>query len=354
MNHLLEKIGRKEVYIIAEMSANHGGSLAQALAIVRAAADAGADCLKVQTYTPDSLTIDCKNEYFKIRGGLWNGYRLYDLYKTAGMPYGWHGAIKKECEKYNIDFLSTPFAHNDVDFLEELGVEAYKISSFELVDLPLIAYAASKGKPMLLSTGMGSIAEIKEAVDTCKKVGNEHIILLKCCSEYPAAWEDLHLGNIMDMRRRFGLPVGISDHSAGSLGAVVGVALGACVVEKHIKLDGIDSVDSKFSMPRDEFAQMAKDARNAAQIARGPDYSLTEGEKDQAVFRRSVFAVKDIQRGETFTDENIRIIRPGYGIAPKYIHQLIGKKSARDIAFGTPITNEDLIKSMQGVCKDET
>lgn len=339
---LIDKIKNGEVYIIAEMSANHGGSLDNALEIVRQASEAGADCLKIQTYTADSLTIDCDREYFRIKGGLWDGYKLYDLYKEAYTPYEWQGLIKEECEKCGIDFLSTPFDRDAVDFLESLGVGAYKIASFELVDIPLIEYTASKGKPMIISTGMGSIEEIQDAVDACRRAGNEQIVLLKCCSEYPAPWADMHLGNIPDMRERFGVPIGLSDHSEGSLGAVVGVSLGACVVEKHVKLDGVESADSKFSMTMDEFAQMVKDVRNARLIASGSCYDLTEGEKASTVFRRSLFAVKDIKAGEEFTAENIRSIRPGYGLPPKYYSTLIGRKSKRDIGYGESIETEDL------------
>ena len=338
MFQLYEKIKKDEVYIIAEMSANHGGCLDNALEIVRQAAAAGADCLKIQTYTADSMTIDCDNEYFRIKGGLWDGYKLYNLYQEAGTPYEWQEAIKKECENCGIDFLSTPFDRNAVDFLEDLGAEAYKIASFELVDIPLIEYAAPKGKPMIISTGMGSLEEIRDAVDACRRTGNEQTVLLKCCSEYPAPWEDMHLGNIPDMKERFRLPVGLSDHSAGSLGAVVGVTLGACVVEKHVKLDGVKSADSAFSMTMEEFAQMVKDVRNARRIAQGPDYTLTEGEKASMVFRRSLFAVKDIKAGEVFTEENVRSIRPGYGIKPKYLASLPGRKAVREIRLGEPLT----------------
>lgn len=341
MFHLYEKIKRNGVYMIAEMSANHGGSLENALEIVRRSARAGADCLKIQTYTADSMTIDCDNEYFRIQGGLWDGYRLYDLYREAGTPYEWHMAIKEECERCGIDFLSTPFDHGAVDFLESLGAEAYKIASFELVDIPLIEYAASKGRPVILSTGMGSPEEIQEAVDACRRAGNDQIILLKCCSEYPAPWEDMHLGNIPDMIERFQVPVGLSDHSAGSLGAIVGVVLGACVVEKHVKLDGVESADSEFSMTMDEFAQMVKDVKNAKAVAEGPSYTLTEGEKASAMLRRSLFAVKDIAAGEEFTEENVRSIRPGNGVSPKHLRELIGKKSGRRIQRGQPIEETD-------------
>lgn len=346
MFRLYEKIEQNNIYIIAEMSANHGGSLDNALRIVREAAKAGADCLKIQTYTADSITINCDNEYFRIKGGLWDGYRLYDLYREAGTPYEWQGRIKEECENCGIDFLSTPFDQDGVDFLEQLGAEAYKIASFELVDIPLIEYAASKGRPMIISTGMGSAEEIQDAVDACRRAGNEQIVLLKCCSEYPAPWEDMHLGDIPDMRKRFQVPIGLSDHSAGSLGAVVGVTLGACVLEKHVRLEGVESADSKFSMTMDEFARMVRDVRTAGIIAQGSqgegDYSLTEGEKASLVLRRSIFAVRDIGAGEVFTEDNLRVIRPGYGVKPKYMRALLGKKSKRNIRRGEPIKEQDL------------
>ena len=342
MFHLYEKINNNEVYVIAEMSANHGGSLNNALELVRQAAKAGADCLKIQTYTADSMTIDCDNEYFKIKGGLWDGYKLYDLYKEAGTPYEWQARIKEECEANNIDFLSTPFDKNAVDFLDDMGVEAYKIASFELVDIPLIEYTASKGKQMIISCGMGSVQEIQEAIDACYSVGNRQIVLLKCCSEYPANWADMHLANIPDMQKMFNLPVGLSDHSEGSICAVVGVSLGACVVEKHIKLDRVESADSKFSMSIDDFASMISDIRNAKKIMKGPSYELTEGEKASTAFRRSIFASKDIKSGEKFSEENIRVIRPGYGISPKYYKSLIGQASKRDIKRGEPLIMADL------------
>lgn len=341
MFHLFDRINEDEVYIIAEMSANHGGNLEAALEIVRRAAKAGADCVKIQTYTADSLTIDCDNEYFQIRdGGLWDGYKFYDLYTEAGTPYEWHQAIKSECEKCGVDFLSTPFDPNAVDFLEGLGAEAYKIASFELNDIPLIEYAASKGKPMIMSCGMASPEDIQDAIDACKRVGNDQIVLLKCCSEYPANWADMHLGNIPDMRERFHVPVGLSDHSFGSLGAVAAVALGARVIEKHVKIEGVESPDSKFSMTMEDFARMVQDARNAKLISEGPDYSLSPKEQGQTHFRRSLFAVKDIEVGDVITPENVRSIRPSNGIRPKYLKEMIGKKAKSAVKYGNPITQE--------------
>ena len=335
---LYEKINAGQVYIIAEMSANHGGNIENAFEIVRQAAKAGADCVKIQTNTADTITINCDNEYFKIHGGLWDGYNLYNLYEDAYTPWEWQKSIKEECDRNGIDFLSTPFDNTSVDFLEEIGCEAYKIASFELVDIPLIEYAASKGKPMIISTGMGSPEEIAEAVEACKRVGNDQIVLLKCTSEYPAVWSDMHLGNIPDMRERFGVPVGLSDHSPGSLGPVVGVTLGACVVEKHVRLDTVDSADSAFSMTLEQFGQMVEDVKNAKLIAQGPDYQLTDGEKDSLKFRRSLFAVKPIKKGEQFTAENVRSIRPSYGLHTRYLKEIIGKTAERDIPFGEPLS----------------
>ncbi len=337
MFHLFEKISKNEVYVIAEMSANHGGSLDNALRLVREVAKTGADCLKIQTYTADSITLDSDADSFIIKGGLWDGYKLYDLYKEACTPYEWQATIKEECEKCGMDFLSTPFDPDAVDFLESIGTEAYKIASFELVDIPLIEYAAAKGKPMIISCGMGSVEEIQDAVDACKRVGNDQIVLLKCCSEYPAKWEDMHLGNIPDMKERFGVNIGLSDHSEGSLGAVVGVSLGACVVEKHVKLEGVESADSKFSMSVEDFASMVKDIRSAKIIAAGPDYSLTAGEMESKKFRRSLFATKDIAGGEEFTAENIRSVRPSDGLPPKKYKELLGTKSERAYKRGEPL-----------------
>lgn len=343
MFHLFDKINNDEVYVIAEMSANHGGNLENALEIVRQAAKAGADCLKIQTYTADSLTIDCDSDDFLIKGGLWDGYKLYDLYTDAGTPYEWQSRIKEECEKYGIDFLSTPFDNNAVDFLESIGCEAYKIASFELVDIPLIEYTASKGKPMIMSCGMATTEEIQDAVDACKRVGNEQIVLLKCCSEYPANWKDMHIANIPDMKTRFGVNVGLSDHSAGHIAAVVAVSMGACVVEKHVKLDGVESADSKFSMPMNEFSEMVKAVKDAKLIAGSVHYGATDGERASLVFRRSLFAVRDIKAGDIITSDNVRSIRPGTGIKPKFLRQIMGKSFKRDVPRGTPI-NFDMIE----------
>lgn len=343
MFHLFDKINVGKVYIIAEMSANHAGKLENALEIVRQAAKAGADCVKIQTYTADTITIDCDNEYFRLHGGLWDGYKLYDLYTDAGTPWEWQGRIKQECDACGVDFLSTPFDNTAVDFLEQIGCEAYKIASFELVDIPLIEYAAAKGKPMIISCGMGSAEEIQEAVDACHRVGNDKIVLLKCCSEYPSKWADMHLANIPDMMRRYQVPVGLSDHSMGSLGAAVGVALGACVVEKHICLSRkIKNPDSEFSMEIEEFAAMVQDARNAAAIRGEVKYGPTAGEMGNVKLRRSLFSVEDIKKGEVFTEKNVRSIRPAQGLKPKHYREILGKKAERDIPYGTPL-NQGMI-----------
>ncbi len=348
MFHLYEKINNGGVYVIAEMSANHAGKLENALEIVRRAAEAGADCVKIQTYTADTLTIDCDNEYFQIHGGLWDGYKLHDLYRDAGTPYEWQARIKEECEACGVDFLSTPFDVTAVDFLEDMGCEAYKIASFEMVDIPLIEYAASKGKPMIISCGMGNPEEIQDAVDACKRMGNEQIVLLKCCSEYPANWADMNLMNIPDMKERFGVKVGLSDHSMGSLGAIVGVTLGACVVEKHVCLSRkMKNPDSEFSMEMEEFAQMVEDIRNAKLIAQGPKYTMSEKEKSSTIFRRSLFAVKDIAEDEEITTENVRSIRPGYGVLPKHLKEITGKKAKRSMKRGEPVTEEILAELLQ-------
>lgn len=339
---LYEKMD-KGVYMIAEMSANHGGNLENALKIVEEAKKAGADCVKIQTYTPDTITIDCDNDYFKIKGGLWDGYSYYDLYKQAYTPWEWHEPIKRKCEETGIDFLSTPFDMSSVDFLDELGVEAYKIASFELVDIPLIEYAAGKGKPMIISCGMAGIDEIEEAVNACKRNNNEQIILLKCCSQYPAQFEDMNVAVIEDMRKRFHTYIGLSDHSQGYLAAVVAVSLGAKIIEKHVCLSReIESADREFSMEMKEYSQLVEAVRNASIIKGEAVYELTKNEKAGLASRRSLFAVKDIKKGETFTRENVRSIRPGYGLKPKYYDMIIGKRAVLEYKYGQPISDVEI------------
>jgi pseudaminic acid synthase len=336
---LEEKI-RDGVYVIAEMSGNHAGSLDNALAIVRAAAESGADCLKIQTYTADSITLNAGGEHFMIEGGLWDGYRLYDLYVEASTPYEWTGRIKEECERCGIDFLSTPFDEDAVDFLDELGVEAFKIASPELTHIPLIKYAASKGKPMIVSTGMGSEDEVAAAVDAMLGAGlpKEKIVLLKCTSAYPAALEEMNLSRLPVMAERFGTVVGLSDHTMGSLAATVAVALGARVIEKHFTTSrAIKNPDSEFSMEPAEFSQMVA-AVNSAYISLGSgDYEAGEVEKGTLRFRRSIFASADIAEGEEFTKENIKVVRPSMGLAPVHYEEILGAKSKKSYKFGDPI-----------------
>lgn len=331
------------IYVIAEMSANHAGKIENAFKIIEEAAQAGADCVKIQTYTADTLTINCMDEPYFIKGGLWDGYSYYQLYKEAFTPWEWQSELKRKCEKEGVDFLSTPFDYTAVDFLEKLEVEFYKISSFELVDIPLIEYTASKGKPLILSCGMGSIEEIEEALAACKRQNNENVILLKCCSQYPAQFEDMNLSVIPEMQRRFGKPVGLSDHSCGSLAPVAAVSIGAKVIEKHVCLSKkMKSPDVGFSMEIEEFAQMVQDVRNAAIVMGQPTFALTEHEKNGLSCRRSLVAVQPIAQGESFTKENIRSIRPAIGIKPRYYSKLLGKKAKKAYRYGEPISQIEL------------
>lgn len=335
-------IGKENpTYIIAEMSANHAGSIERAKEIIRAAKKAGADCVKIQTYTADTLTIDCDNEYFQIDQGTWKGENLYQLYGKAYTPWEWQKELKEEADKSGIDFFSTPFDKTSVDFLESINVEFYKIASFELVDLPLIAYVASKGKPMILSTGMATLAEIKEAVETIQDQGNENYALLKCSSAYPAVSEDMNLATIPDMIEKFKVPIGLSDHSMGSLGATTAVTLGATIIEKHFCMSrDIDNPDASFSMTPNEFKAMVDAIRNVEKAKGKIRYGVTKQEENSLIFRRSIFAVKNILKGEFFSNENIRSIRPSHGLAPKLMSSIIGTKAVADIERGTPLTKK--------------
>lgn len=344
MSKLLDYANVGKTYIIAEMSANHAGSLDTALEIVVAAKEAGADCLKVQTYTADTMTLDCDAQPFRITdGGLWDGRVLHELYEEASLPWEWQPAIKEACEKAGIDFLSTPFDATAVDFLEELGCDAYKIASFELVDIPLIEYTASKGKPMIISCGMGNEDEITEALDACRRGDCDDVFLLKCCSEYPANWQDMHLSNMIDMTKRFRVPIGLSDHSMGHLAALTGVAMGACIIEKHFCLDrSIKNPDSEFSMEPHEFKEMVDCIRTVEQIKGSVKYGPTPREEASLRYRRSVFAVRDIAAGDEFTEENVRVVRPSNGIPPKFYSAILGKRSVCSYSFGDPIRTDEL------------
>lgn len=337
---LFDKLS-EQTYIIAEMSANHAGSFERAKEIIHAAKESGADCIKIQTYMPDTITIDCDNEYFHIDNGTWAGENLYRLYQKAYTPWEWQAALKKEADSIGIDFLSTPFDRSAVDFLEGIGVEFYKIASFELVDIPLIEYTASKGKPVIISTGMADLGEIEDAVKAVRSKGNDQLVLLRCASAYPAITSEMNLKTMVNMGETFQVPVGLSDHSMGSVGAVTAVALGASVIEKHFCLGReIANPDSTFSMNPREFQQMVKDIRQAEKAIGMVCYGPAEQERDNILFRRSVFCVEDIQKGELLTERNIRVIRPGYGIAPKYYNEVLGQVALQDIKRGTPLEME--------------
>lgn len=333
------EIGEKTpVYIIAEMSGNHAGSLERAKQIIWAAKEAGADCIKTQTYTPDTITLNCNNKYFRIDNGTWEGENLYHLYEKAFTPWEWQAELKAEAERVGIDFFSTPFDNSAVDFLESIGVEFYKIASFEVVHIPLLKYVASKGKPIIMSTGMSNLAEIDDAVRAIRGTGNNNLALLRCASAYPAITDDMNLATMRNMGEVFGVPVGLSDHSMGSVGAVTAVALGAKIIEKHFCLDrSIENPDSSFSMNPKEFKQMVADIRQAEKAIGTIKYGVTEQEKNNILFRRSIFCVKDIRKGEALTEYNVRIIRPGYGLSPKYYPDILGLVALSDIERGTPI-----------------
>ncbi len=330
--------------IIAELSANHGNKIQNAIETIRAAKDAGADAIKFQTYTPDTLTLNCDNEYFQInQGSLWDGETFYKLYQKASTPWEWHEELFKYARSIDLIPFSTPFDETAVDFLEDLNNPIYKIASFEIVDIPLIEYAASKGKPMIISTGIATETEIKEAVEACKSQKNTDITLLKCTSAYPAPLEEANLLTIADMKERFNVKVGLSDHSLGDITAISAVALGASVVEKHFILDrSIGGPDSDFSMIPADFENMVKKIRSVEKCLGNVTYSLSDKMKSNRKFSRSLFAVSDIKKGDLFTKENIRSIRPGDGISPKYLPQLLGHCAIRDIERGTPLLDTDL------------
>lgn len=332
-------IGEDEpCYIIAEMSANHAGDIERAIEIIHAAKVSGADCVKIQTYTADTMTIDSDKEYFQINEGTWKGENLYKLYQKAYTPWEWQERLKVETEKVGLDFLSTPFDKSSVDFLEELGVSFYKVASFELTDLPLIKYIASKGKPIILSTGMATLGEIEESIKAIRKVGNEKLCLLKCSSAYPAVPDDMNLNTLCHLKETFGVPVGLSDHSLGSVGAVTSVALGAKIIEKHFCISReIENPDATFSMEPLEFKQMVEDIRSVERAMGKVSYEISTREETNRVFRRSIFVVSDINKGDCFTEENIRVIRPAYGLEPKYYEDILGKKASKKIERGTPL-----------------
>lgn len=328
-------------FIIAEMSGNHNQSLDKALEIVEAAARAGAQALKLQTYTADTMTLDISEGEFFIEDeqSPWKGKSLYDLYNLAHTPWEWHAPIMERAEELGMVCFSTPFDRSAVDFLETLHVPAYKIASFEIVDLPLIRYIAEQGKPIILSTGMASLAEIDEAVRTIREAGNNQIALLKCTSAYPAPPEEMNLRTIPHLAAAFGVPVGLSDHTLGIATSVAAVALGACIIEKHFTLSRADpGPDSAFSLEPHEFKAMVDAVRETEKALGTVCYEVSEHEKASRIFRRSLFAVKDIEAGEEFTEENVRSIRPGYGLPPKYLPVVLGRRAAGKITRGTPLS----------------
>ena len=324
------------VYIIAEMSANHNGKLQNALDTIKCAKDIGANAIKLQTYTADTLTLDCKKDDFIISGGtLWDGKSLYELYKEAYTPWEWHKELFEYARRIGIDIFSSPFDKSAVDFLEQFNPSAYKIASFEITDYDLIRYTASKGKPIIISTGIATIDEIQDAVDICREVGNDNVILLKCTSAYPAPLEEANLKMISNLAESFGVVSGFSDHTLGSTAPITAVALGAKVIEKHFIIDkSIGGADADFSMDREGFADMVKAIRDTEKLLGKVDYSMSEKKRKSRQFARSLYVAKEIKKGEVLTEKNIRSVRPGYGMHPKYLKDILGKVTDRNYKFG--------------------
>jgi len=327
------------VYIVAEISANHHQDYQQAVRLIEIAKDIGADAVKFQTYTPDSMTIKCDNEFFKIRGTIWNGYTLYDLYCKSYTPWEWQPKLKEIAEELGLHFFSTPFDATAVDFLEEIDVVAYKVASFELVDIPLLTKIARTGKPIILSTGMATLAEIDEAVRTIREAGGRQLALLKCTSAYPASADGMNLRTIPHLAEAFGVPVGLSDHTLGIAVPVAAVALGACIIEKHITLSRkVPGPDSAFSLEPDEFKAMVDAVRTCEKAVGSVQYEVTQQEVASRMFRRSLFVVEDVKAGAEFTPENVRSIRPGFGLHPRHLPEVLGRRAVRDIKRGTPLS----------------
>lgn len=326
-------------YIIAELSANHGQDLEKAMALVRAAGAAGADAIKIQTYQPDTMTLDCKSELFRIqKGTIWEGKFLYDLYEEAYTPWGWHAPLKALAESLGLHFFSSPFDATAVDFLEALAVPVFKIASFELVDLPLIRRVARTCKPMILSTGMATLGEIHEAVEAARAAGAQEIALLKCNSAYPAPLDEMNLRTIPHLAQAFNVPVGLSDHTLGTTAPTVAVALGACIVEKHFILDrGEGGPDAAFSLEPGEFKAMVDSVRAAEALLGQVSYQVNERERASTAFRRSLFVVEDIKAGEPFTEMNVRSIRPAGGLHTRYLELVLASRASADTPRGTPL-----------------
>ena len=323
------------VFIIAELSANHNGNIETAIETIKAAKRAGADAIKLQTYTADTITIDCDKDDFIIKGTIWEGRKLYDLYKEAFTPWEWHETLFKVAKEEDLECFSSPFDLTAVDFLETLNCPIYKIASFEITDIPLIEYTASKGKPIIMSTGIATLEDIELAIDTCRKAGNNQIALLKCTSSYPAPIEEANMAMIPEFAKRFNVIPGLSDHTMGSTVPVVATALGAKIIEKHFILDrSIGGPDASFSMNEQEFTEMVKAVREAEQAIGHVSYELTDKQIKGRNFSRSLYVVKDIKKGEVITEEYVRSIRPGFGGHPKELKNIIGKVAERDWEFG--------------------
>lgn len=335
-----KKIGSNEsTFIIAELSANHLQNFDLAVDTIKAMKESGADAVKIQTYTPDTITIDSDNEYFRIdQGTLWDGKTLYQLYQDAYTPWEWQPKLKEIAEELGLVFFSSPFDKTSVDFLEKMNVPAYKVASFEITDIPLIEYIASKGKPVIISTGIATLADIEEAVNACKRMGNKQIALLKCTSAYPAPLEEVNLRTIPNLADTLNTVVGLSDHTLGISVPIAAVALGAKIIEKHFILDrNLGGPDAAFSMEPAEFKSMVDAVRGVEKVLGTVNYNLTEKTKKSREFSRSLFAVKNIKAGESLTEQNVRSIRPGFGLHPRYYVQIIGKKARKDIEKGTPL-----------------
>ena len=328
-------------YIICELSGNHNGSLDRALTMIDAAAATGCDAIKIQTYTADTITLKSDRPEFQLHGGLWDGYSLYDLYNEAHTPWDWHPALFDRAAQRGVVLFSSPFDDTAVDLLDGLGAPAFKIASFELVDLPLVAYAASKGKPLIMSTGMANDAEINAAVQTARKYGTGEIVLLHCVSEYPADINDANVRTVPDLGRKFECPSGLSDHTFGTAASVAAVALGACVIEKHFTLARADGgPDSGFSLEPAEFTSLVRDCKDAHKALGRVHYDTLGSERGSKTFRRSLYVVADVRQGEELTKANVRSIRPGLGLPPVRLWDVLGKTASRDIARGEPLADE--------------